>query len=432
MKTSSLTQMQQAKTGVITPQMKAVAQDEDVAPEYILQEVAKGRVVLNCSRRRKKAKLLGIGRGLRTKVNANIGTSQQLSDLPLELEKLRIATEAGADTVMDLSTGGDLPLIRREILQTSTIPVGTVPLYQAAAEEIARSGDLLNLSADHIFEVIEEQAEDGVDFITVHCGITLKTLERLQKQKRLIPMVSRGGAFLANWMLRNNQENPLYEQFPRLLKLAAKHDLILSLGDGLRPGAIADATDRPQLEELVTLGELTEEAWKADVAIIIEGPGHVPLEQVRANVLLAKRLTQGAPFYVLGPLVTDVAPGYDHLVGAIGGAQAGAAGADFLCYVTPGEHLRLPTLEDVEAGVAASKIAAHVADLSKGLSSAWQQDYNMSHARRELDWAKQIEYALTPRKVKDFCHHTERGTVCTMCGEFCALKWGKIDGESLK
>jgi phosphomethylpyrimidine synthase len=427
MEKQSLTQMEQARSGVITPQMEAVAKAEGCSPEYIRQEIARGRLVIAHNSKRGST-AVGIGRGLRTKVNANIGTSRETVDIELELKKLQTALGAGADAVMDLSTGGDLRSIRRRILEASSVPVGTVPIYQAVVDTVAGGHSIARMDPERMFEVIEEQVADGVDFITVHCGITQKALEQLKESKRLLPLVSRGGTFLAEWMVLNRQENPLYEQFERLLKIAKHYDVVLSLGDGLRPGAVADATDRPQLQELITLGELTQAAWREGVAVMIEGPGHVPLGQIEANVLLEKKLCKEAPFYVLGPLVTDSAPGYDHIVAAIGGAVAAAAGADFLCYVTPAEHLSLPTLEDVRLGVIATRIAAHAADISQGVPRALERDYQISLARRTLDWTQQIALSLDAEKTNEL-HSREgknSGGVCSMCGEFCALK--KVKG----
>ncbi|RLA84717.1 MAG: phosphomethylpyrimidine synthase, partial [Deltaproteobacteria bacterium] len=358
------------------------------------------------------------------KVNANLGTSPDHADLQEELLKLRLALEAGADAVMDLSTGGNLDEIRRTILRHCPVPLGTVPIYQAAVETAQRKGAIVHMTLDDIFEVIERQARDGVDFMTVHCGLTFRALERLKKQGRVTGIVSRGGAFLATWMIYNDRENPLYEYFDRLLEIAKKYDVTLSLGDGLRPGSLADATDRVQLEELLTLGELVEEAWKEGVQVMVEGPGHVPLDQIEANVKVQKRVCRGAPFYVLGPLVTDIAPGYDHIACAIGGALAAYHGADFLCYVTPAEHLRLPKPEDVREGVIAARIAAHAADLARGRQDAWQRDLEMSRARSSLDWKRQMELCIDPLKAQKLRAErlpTERD-VCTMCGKFCAIK----------
>jgi phosphomethylpyrimidine synthase len=419
-----LTQIESARKGVLTPEMEAVALQEGVEADQIQKKVAQGTVVIPANLKKKKARPVGIGQGLTIKVNANIGTSSDQIDLGQELEKLKICVEAKADTVMDLSTGGDL----REILQTlmahCPLPLGTVPIYQAVVETVREKGGIVHLTAEKIFEVIENQAQAGVDFITVHCGVTLNTLERLQEQGRITDIVSRGGAFLATWMVYHGKENPLYSQYDRLLELARKYDLTLSLGDGLRPGCLADATDRAQVQELIHLGALRESALQADVQVMIEGPGHVPLNQIEANILLEKQLCQGAPFYVLGPLVTDIAAGYDHIACAIGGAVAGMAGADFLCYVTPSEHLKLPTPEDVREGIIAARIAAHAADLARGTAEAWERDRQMALARKALDWERQINLCLDPEKARKMRaeSHPSESEVCTMCGEFCAIK----------
>ena len=327
--------------------MKIVAEKEQVDIARLGDQIAKGRVVIPANARHADLIPCGIGEGLLIKVNANIGASSDRAVLEEELLKLRVCIEAGADAVMDLSTGGDLDVSRRTILKESTIPVGTVPVYQAVVETVEEKGALTDLTADKLFDVIERQAKDGVDFITVHCGLTRAALEMLKKQGRITDIVSRGGAFLTTWMLHHDRENPLYENYDRLLDISKKYDVTLSLGDGLRPGCLADATDRAQVHELMTLGELTQIAWEEDVQVMIEGPGHVPLDQVETNIILQKSLCRRAPFYVLGPLVTDIAAGYDHVACAIGGAVAGAAGADFLCYVTPAEHLCLPGVDDV-------------------------------------------------------------------------------------
>jgi len=419
-----LTQLSAARSGEITPQVRKIAQDEDLDPETVAQGVASGQIVVPHNSRRQLARPIGIGKGLRTKVNANVGTSTDSFQLEMELEKVRIALKAGTDTVMDLSTGGDLERILREILRICPVPLGTVPIYRAVIETIAQQGALVKMDDDKIFQVIEKQAQGGVDFITVHCGVTQEVLERLKMQGRLTDIVSRGGAFLITWMVANGRENPLYDQFDRLLDLAAEYDLTLSLGDGLRPGCLADATDRAQVQETIVLGELTKRAWERDVQVMIEGPGHVPIDQIEANVLLEKRLCHGAPFYVLGPLVTDVASGYDHIACAIGGALAASVGADFLCYVTPGEHLRLPTAEEVREGVIAARIAAHAGDIAKGIKGALDWDEQMSSARKALDWERQIQLSIDPeharRAREESRPHTE--DVCTMCGEYCALK----------
>ena len=422
---STLTLLQKAQAGELTPDMEQVAKNEGVAPELIRQELAAGRIVICKNRHRDHCKPLGIGRHLTTKVNANIGTSKAHADMAVELEKLRVAVEAGADTVMDLSTGGPLKEIRRAILQESTIPLGTVPIYQVAVDTIReRKKGIVEISTDDLFTVIQAQAEEGVDFVTVHCGLTRHAMERMKNQGRILDVVSRGGSFLAAWMDYNNKENPLFEHFDRLLEIASEHELVLSLGDGLRPGCLADATDRGQIQELIMLGELTQRAHDYGVQVMIEGPGHVPINEITSNMLLEKSLCHDAPFYVLGPVVTDIAPGYDHITSAIGGAIAAAAGADFLCYVTPSEHLRLPTVEDVKTGVVVTKIAAHAADIAKGIPSAMERDNTMARYRRDLDWEGQLATAIDPETARAMWEGSDSndGTSCTMCGEYCAIK----------
>jgi len=416
-------QIEIARAGKISIEMKSVARDEKMDPETIRKGIASGKIViLSNSERRRKIKPLGIGKGLRTKVNANIGTSPDCASIKRELKKLDIAVKSGADTIMDLSIGGDLDKIRRAIIRESPLPVGTVPIYQAAIEAARIKGSIVYLSEEQIFSCIEKHAEDGVDFITVHCGVTRKVLQTLKKNPRIMGVVSRGGAFLIEWMLYNKKENPLYEHFDRLLSIARKYDLVLSLGDGFRPGCIADATDASQIHELKMLGELAKRAWKENVQVMIEGPGHIPLNQIQKNVLLEKKICRGAPFYVLGPLVTDVAPGYDHITAAIGGAVAATAGADFLCYVTPSEHLKLPSVEDVREGVMSSRIAAHAADIAKGIPSASDWDFNISRARGMLNWKKQIKLSIDPVKSGGYRKTSLFTDTCTMCGRYCALK----------
>lgn len=418
-----MTQLELARSGSISPQMKLVAEAEGVAPEFIRQGIADGNIVIPANRNHQLSQYCGIGKGLRVKVNANIGTSTDYGDMESELEKLRVAIEYESDTVMDLSTGGDLSAIRHAILKESAIPLGTVPIYQAGIDTIERRGAIVHMTPDDLFQVIEEQAAEGVDFVTVHCGVTRTAIERLKRQKRVTDVVSRGGAILLGWILHNEQENPLYEQYDRLLEIAREFDVTLSLGDGLRPGSLADATDRAQVEELLILGELVERAWDAGVQVMVEGPGHVPLDQITTNVQLEKAICKGAPFYVLGPLVTDIAAGYDHISGAIGGAIAALAGADFLCYVTPSEHLGLPDLDDVKEGVIASRIAAHAADIAKGVKGAWERDRRMSVARKNLDWEEQVRLGLDPKKARRLHEqHATSGDACSMCGDLCAMK----------
>ncbi|HEY3298250.1 MAG TPA: phosphomethylpyrimidine synthase ThiC [Armatimonadota bacterium] len=418
-----MTQYEIAKAGNISPEMKIIAEQEHVSAEFIRDGVAAGTIVIPYNVNHELAKPCGIGAGLRTKINANIGTSADFPCVEDELEKLKVAIDAGADAMMDLSTGGDLAAVRKVILENCTVPLGTVPIYEAAVKA-ADNGTIVDLKEEDLFRVIERNAEDGVDFLTIHCGITRESVRRLQETGRIADVVSRGGAFLVCWMLGNDRENPLYERFDDLLDICRKHDVTLSLGDGMRPGCLADATDRPQIQELIILGELVDRARKAGVQAMVEGPGHVPMHQVVANIQIQKTLCKGAPFYVLGPLVTDVAPGYDHITSAIGGAMAAAAGVDFLCYVTPTEHLGLPGPEEVREGVVASRIAAHAGDIAKGIKGAMDWDRQMSIARKKLDWEKQLELCIDPIKFRKF--RSERATnaegVCSMCGSYCAMK----------
>ncbi len=418
-----MTQLEIARKGTISPQMESVAQQEGVEAEFIRQGVAEGRIVIPCNTRHTNLVPCGIGQGLKTKVNANIGTSSDYGDINTELEKLRVAIDSGADAVMDLSTGGDISAIRRAIIASSPVAIGTVPIYQAGIKAVDTYGAIIKMTVDDLFDGIGEHIRDGVDFITVHCGVTQSAISRLKQQGRVADVVSRGGAFLIGWMLYNERENPLYEYYDRLLKMAKEFDVTLSLGDGMRPGSLADATDRAQVEELLTLGELVERARQAGVQAMVEGPGHLPLNQIEANVQLEKAICKGAPFYVLGPLVTDVAAGYDHITGAIGGAIAAAAGTDFLCYVTPAEHLSLPDPDDVRQGVIASRIAAHAGDIVKGIKGAEEWDRKMSVARKKLDWAEQARLSLDPERSRQVhAKHTTAGEACSMCGEFCAMR----------
>jgi phosphomethylpyrimidine synthase len=418
-----MTQLEEAKKCNITKDMKEVALSEGVDVGQLRSHIADGTVVITRNRNH-DIEPLAIGRGLRTKINANIGTSQDSCDVDVELEKVRVAVDAGADTIMDLSTGGDIDAIRKTIIAESPVPIGTVPIYQAALDAAKKGKSFVELDKEELFESIEKHAEDGVDFVTVHCGVNRSALNRIKREGRIMGIVSRGGALLAEWIGHNKRENPLFEDYDRLLKIAKKHDMVLSLGDGLRPGSLADATDRGQVEELVTLGELAQRALEDGVQVMIEGPGHVPIDQIEANIVLQKRLCHGAPFYVLGPLVTDIAPGYDHITSAIGGAIAGAAGADFLCYVTPSEHLRLPTIEDVREGVIASRIAAHAADIGKGVKGALGRDIEMSRARKALNWDEQIRLSIDPERARSLRESSppQDSDVCTMCGTLCAIK----------
>ncbi|MHB8880323.1 MAG: phosphomethylpyrimidine synthase ThiC [Thermodesulfovibrionales bacterium] len=418
-----MTRIELAKKGIITDEVKQVAAAEGLTPEQLSEDIAAGFSTIPVNSNHKIAPI-GVGRHMRTKINANIGTSKDRISIDEEMEKLAVLVKYGADAVMDLSTGGPIKELRKMMLERSPVAVGTVPIYQAAVQTAARKGSISKMTADELFAVIEEHAAEGVDFVTVHSGLTLRAVERLKKQGRILDIVSRGGSFLLEWMVYNERENPLYEQFDRLLEIAKKYDMTLSLGDGMRPGCLADATDRTQIEELLTLGELRDAAVENNVQVIIEGPGHVPLNQVELNVKLQKEICKGAPFYVLGPLVTDIGMGYDHISAAIGGAVAGAAGADFLCYVTPAEHIRLPSIDDVREGVIVTKLAAHAADIAKGIKGAMKADIEMARCRKALDWNGQISHSLNPDKVRAWRAEVPptENEVCSMCGEFCAIR----------
>ncbi|MBO1224862.1 MAG: phosphomethylpyrimidine synthase ThiC [Candidatus Scalindua sediminis] len=419
-----MTQLKQARLNKITSEMEQVAQLEDCDVENLRSLIADGKVVIPHNRKRLAKKVCGIGSGLRTKVNANIGTSIDYQSIEDELKKLRAVENAQADAVMDLSTGGDLRIIRQRIMENCSISVGSVPIYEAAVDAVRNKHSVRDMSAKSMIDVIKRHCEDGIDFITVHCGATRGVLKHLVNDKRVCGVVSRGGSFLVDWMSFHKKENPLYEQFDEILSIAYEFDVTISLGDALRPGALADACDRAQIYELNVLAELTQRAWEANVQVIVEGPGHVPMNQIQTQVQLQKELCKGAPFYVLGPIVTDIAPGYDHITSAIGGAIAAAAGADFLCYVTPTEHLRLPNPDDVHDGVMAARIAAHAADIAKGIKSAWEWDKTMSQLRRKRDWEGQFSTCIDPAHAKKI---REKGTpqdadVCSMCAEFCVFK----------
>ena len=418
-----MTQLEDAKKGTITDAVKRVAADEGFSPEEIRERVAKGLVVIPKNNGRDfDAK--GIGKGLKTKVNANLGTSPSHFDLDEELAKLEVAIDSGADAVMDLSTGGDLALTLRKIIEKSPVMVGTVPIYSTICRVISKGNECTDMTGDDIFEEIENHAKAGVDFVTVHCGITRQSLEMLNKCDRIMGIVSRGGSLLAEWISKNQMENPLYAQYDRLLDLAREYDVTLSLGDGLRPGAIEDAEDRAQTTELVILGDLARRARHAGVQVMIKGPGHVPLGRIAGDMKLQQRLCDNAPYYVLGPLPTDIAPGYDHIVGAIGGAIAAANGADFLCYVTPAEHLCLPGVQDVREGVIASRIAAHIGDLEKGVRGARERNREMAVARCNFDWEGMFALSIDPDMARERRQGSEDRDrdVCTMCGDLCAMK----------
>jgi phosphomethylpyrimidine synthase len=421
-KGDAVTEFERAARGEITPALRTVAGDESVEPEALRRLVAEGLAIITGTAR-DHCRPIGIGRGLRTKVNANIGTSPAHDDPGVELEKLRVIIEAGADAVMDLSTGGDLDAIRRTIRAQSTIPLGTVPIYQAIVETTRAGKEIPDTETDAFFDVVERHARDGVDFMTIHCGLVRRLAEAVAAT-RTAGVVSRGGCFLLQWMVANKKENPYYEHYDRLLDIAAEYDVSLSLGDGLRPGAIADATDAAQMGELLVIGELVDRARSRGVSVFVEGPGHVPLQDIPAHMIMQKRICKGAPFYVLGPLVTDVAPGYDHITSAIGGAVAAQYGADFLCYVTPAEHLRLPSLEDAREGVIAARIAAHAGDIAKGLAGAAEWDLEVSRARAELDWERALSRSIDPATARGMFDPISGDSekLCSMCGIYCAIR----------
>jgi phosphomethylpyrimidine synthase len=403
--------------------MEQVAETEDIDIQKLARRIANGHVVIP-KNKGGKSNPLGIGKGLKTKINANVGSSSELEDISWEVEKARIAVKFGSDTLMDLSTGPQYKEVRRAIMSDNTVPIGTVPIYEAALEAIKSKGAIINMDEDDMFRAIINQAKEGVDFITVHCGVTMDTVEKVKNSERIMGIVSRGGAFTAAWILQNQEENPLYKNYDYLLEIAREYDLTLSLGDGLRPGCTHDATDVPQISELIILGNLVERARESGVQVMVEGPGHVPLNQIESNIQIQKKVCRGAPCYVLGPLVTDLAPGYDHITSAIGGAIAAAAGADYLCYVTPAEHLSIPDEDDVKEGVIASKIAAQAADVAKGIGSAVDTEIEMAHARRDFKWDLQFDLALDGEKPRA-CRRrrpSPKDDMCTMCGEFCAIK----------
>ncbi len=415
------TQMAAARQGTLTPQMQQVLGDERISETDLLERVADGRIAIPANRNHTSLRARGVGAGLTTKINVNLGVSEDCCNVERELDKVRRAIELKADAIMDLSTFGDTRAFRRRAVAISPVMLGTVPVYDA----VARYGkDVAAISVDDFFEVVRLHAEDGIDFMTIHAGLTRTAVERLRATPRLTHVVSRGGSLLLDWMTANDRENPFYEHFDRLLEICREFDVTLSLGDGLRPGSLRDATDAAQIQELILLGELTKRCWQAEVQVMIEGPGHVPLNEVAANMQLEKKLCHGAPFYVLGPIVTDVAPGYDHITSAIGGALAAAHGADFLCYVTPAEHLRLPDGDDMKEGIVAARIAAHAADIAKGIPGAMDWDNAMSRARSQLDWPAMLDLALDPDKARAYRASSlpKDEEVCTMCGDLCAVK----------
>lgn len=415
--------IREAQNGQITEEMKTVAKVEGVDPEFVRKGVASGRIVIPVSPYRETMSC-GVGKGMRTKVNASVGTSSDIVDIDLEVRKTEVAEKAGADTIMELSTGGDLVEVRKRVIAATSLSVGSVPLYQAFIEAIEKDGAVVNMNPDDLFRITAEQAKLGTNFMAIHTGINLLTVERLKNQGRYGGLVSRGGAFMTAWMLHNEKENPLYSEFDYLVEIMLEHEVTLSMGNGMRAGAVHDATDRAGIQELIMHAELGDRAYDAGVQVIIEGPGHVPINEIDANITLMKSMTSDKPFYMLGPLVTDIAPGYDHIVTAIGGAISSSCGADFLCYVTPAEHLALPNEEDVYEGVMASRIAAHVGDMIKYGDRARAWDLDMARARRDLDWGRQYEVAIDEGRAREIRNSRlpEDTEACTMCGDFCALK----------
>lgn len=412
------TQLIEAKNGNLTSEMEYVAQKEGICKNKVLKNVANGSLVILKNNTRKDVIPTAVGNGVSVKINANIGTSLERSSLNEELDKVKIIETTGADVLMDLSTGKDIDDVRRKIIASTKLPIGTVPIYQAGKEALDEFRDISKLSKDKFFSDIEKQCKDGVDFITVHCGVTKFVVEQLEKQGRICDIVSRGGSMLACWIKTTGKENPLYEYYDELLEIARTYDCTLSLGDGLRPGCIADAGDRAQVAETIILGELVKRARDYGVQTMVEGPGHVPINKIPSMIETIKVLTDNAPLYVLGPLVTDIAPGYDHITSAIGGTLAAIHGADFLCYVTPAEHLGLPNVKEVREGIIASKIAAHAADIGRGNEKAIERDQNMSIARKNLDWTNQAKYAID----KCVFDKIDNGKPCTMCGQYCSMK----------
>ena len=426
------TQMDAAKRGIITKEMEIVAEKEGKLAEEIRALVAEGKVAIPANINHKTLSPEGVGQGLKTKINVNLGISKDCPECDKELDKVRVALEMKAEAIMDLSNYGKTEGMRKKIVEMSTAMLGTVPIYDAVG---FYDKDLKDITAEEFLAVVEKHGQDGVDFITIHAGLNREAVESVKRNRRLTHVVSRGGSLLFAWMELNNKENPFFEHYDELLDICAKYDMTISLGDALRPGSINDSTDANQIRELITLGELTKRAWEKNVQVIIEGPGHMSIDEIQANMLLQKKLCYGAPFYVLGPLVTDIAPGYDHITAAIGGAIAATYGADFLCYVTPAEHLRLPTLEDMKEGIIATKIAAHAADIAKGIKGARDWDNKMSQARADIDWKTMFDLAIDPEKASRYRAeskpHDEES--CTMCGKMCSMRTMKkiLNGEDL-
>ncbi|MHB1654152.1 MAG: phosphomethylpyrimidine synthase ThiC [Desulfitobacteriaceae bacterium] len=418
-----MTQLSSALKGIITPEMEQVAAGEGVAPEFVRQGVAEGTIVIPRNTRRQNMIPIGIGKGLRTKVSASIGLYGAKGSMDMEVAKIKAAVEARTDSIMDLSVSGDIDGMRKESLAATTTPVGTLPYYQAVAEAAQKYGSSVKMEVEELFEVIERQAADGVDFLALHCGTTMNIVERAKQEGRLDPLVSYGGSHLIGWMLHNQRENPLYEYYDRVLEIARKYDVTVSIADGMRPGCLADSLDGAQVQELVVIGELVRRAREAGVQVMVKGPGHVPLNQLKATVTLQKSLCKGAPYFVFGPVVTDIAAGYDHISAAIGGAISAWAGAEFLCYVTAAEHIGLPDVNQVHEGVVAARIAAHAADLAKGLPGAAEWDLELSRARKALDWPKQVTLAIDPKRAEYIRKTRSDDTVvgCAMCGKYCAM-----------
>jgi len=420
-----MSQLSEALAGKITSAMEQVAQKEGVEPELVRQGVAEGTIVIPCNNRRGGMMPTGIGTGLRTKVSASVGLYGSGAGVDMEIQKIRAAVSAGADAIMDLSVSGDIDSMRRKTLAETTTPVGTLPLYQAIAEAAVKHSSPVHMTVDELFEVIERQAAEGVDFLALHCATTMDVVQRAKNEGRIDPLVSYGGSHLIGWMIYNQKENPLYEQYDRILEIALKYDVTLSLADGMRPGCLADSLDGAQVHELVILGEMVRRAREAGVQIMIKGPGHVPLNHIEATVTLQKSLCKGAPYFVFGPVVTDIAAGYDHISGAIGGAIAAWAGAELICYVTAAEHIgSIPSVAQVHEGVIAARIGAHAADLAKGLKGADQWDLQLSRARKDLDWEAQLALAIDPARARELRKQRsgESSAACAMCGKYCAMK----------
>lgn len=424
------TQMDAARKGIVTNEMQIVAKKEGIRTEDLMALMAQGRAIIPCNKKHTAISPSGLGATLKTKINVNLGTSRDLTDLNMELKKVQSAVDLGAEAIMDLSSYGDTRKFRKMLTQKCPAMIGTVPIYDAV---VYYHKALIKITAEEWMDIVRMHAEDGVDFMTIHCGINKETAKKFKRNKRLMNIVSRGGSIIFAWMEMTGNENPFYEHFDELLDICQEYDITLSLGDACRPGCLKDGTDASQIEELVTLGELTQRAWDKNVQVMIEGPGHMPINQIQANMEIQKTLCHGAPFYVLGPLVTDIAPGYDHITSAIGGAIAAASGASFLCYVTPAEHLRLPDVDDVKEGIISARIAAHAADIAKGVPHAMDWDNAMSQARKKLDWDEMFKLAIDPQKAKAYRESSEpeKEDTCSMCGNFCAVKNMNriLDGE---